>query len=129
MGAFEVRTTERSCIVDITACVREELAASNVTGGICLISTCHTTVGITVNEPDSDLFQDLLMRLENVVPRDGRYQHPDNSDSHLKAMLLGGSVAVPVVNGNLNLGTWQAVLLCEFDGPRPRTVRVDVVGD
>ena len=129
MGAFEVRTAERACVVDITDRVRTELVASGKTGGICLITTRHTTVGITVNEPDSDLFHDLLKLLADAAPRDGRYRHPDNSDSHLKAMLLGGSVALPVVDGHLDLGTWQAVLLCEFDGPRSRTVRVDVVGD
>ena len=129
MGAFEIRTAERTCVVDITARVRAEVASSGIADGICLIGTRHTTAGVTINEPDSDLFRDLLKLLENAAPRDGRYRHPDNSDSHLKAMLLGGSVAVPVAGGNLDLGTWQAVLLCEFDGPRARTVRVDVVGE
>ena len=128
MGVFEVRTTERACVVDITDRVLAEVAASGVTSGLCLIGTRHTTVGVTINEPDSTLFRDLLRRLENMVPRRDGYLHPDNSDSHIKAMLIGGSVAAPVTGGGLDLGTWQAVLLCEFDGPRRRTVRVDVTG-
>ena len=128
MGAFEVRTTERACVVDITDRVLAEVAASGVTSGLCLIGTRHTTVGITINEPDSTLFHDLLGQLEKIAPRRGGYLHPDNSDSHIKAMLTGGSAAAPVVGGRLDLGTWQAVLLCEFDGPRGRTVRVDVTG-
>ena len=128
MGAFEVRTTERACVVDITDRVLAEVAASGVTSGICLIGTRHTTVGVTINEPDSPLIHDLLRQLEKIAPRRDGYLHPDNSDSHMKAMLMGGSVAVPVVGGRLDLGTWQAVLLCEFDGPRRRTVRVDVTG-
>ena len=126
MGAFEVRTTERACVVDITDRVLAEVAASGVTSGICLIGTRHTTIGVTINEPDSTLFHDLLRQLEKIAPRRDGYLHPDNSDSHMKAMLMGGSVAAPVVGGRLDLGTWQAVLLCEFDGPRRRTVRVDV---
>ena len=105
-----------------------EVAASGVTAGLCLIGTAHPTVGVTINEPDSSLFHDLLARLEAMAPRHGGYLHPDNSDSHIRAMLLGGSVAAPVTGGSLDLGTWQAVLLCEFDGPRIRTVRVDVTG-
>ena len=128
MGAFEVRTTERACVVDITDRVLAEVAASGVTSGLCLIGTRHTTVGVTINEPDSTLFRDLLRQLENIAPRRAGYLHPDNSDSHVKAMLLGGSIAAPVIGGGLDLGTWQAVLLCEFDGPRARTVRVDVTG-
>ena len=128
MGAFEVRTTERACVIDITDRVLAEVAASGVTSGICLIGTRHTTVGVTINEPDATLFHDLLRQLEKVAPRRDGYLHPDNSDSHMKAMLMGGSVAAPVVGGRLDLGTWQAVLLCEFDGPRRRTVRVDVTG-
>ena len=128
MGAFEVRTTERACVVDITDRVLAEVAASGVTSGLCLIGTRHTTVGVTINEPDSTLFHDLLKRLESMAPRRAGYLHPDNSDSHIKAMLLGGSITAPVIGGRLDLGTWQAVLLCEFDGPRRRTVRVDVTG-
>lgn len=129
MATFDIGTVERACVVDVTSRVRAEVAASGVSGGICVVGSPHTTVGIIVNEPDSDLFGDLLNLVENAAPRDGWYRHPDNSDSHLKALLLGGSVVLPVVDGDLDLGIWQAVLLCEFDGPRSRTVRVDLVGD
>ena len=92
------------------------------------MDTGHTTVGITVNEPDSDRFHDLLNLFDAMVPPNRSYTHPANSDSHLKAARMGGSAAVPISDGKLELGTWQAVLLCEFDGPRTRTVRVRIVG-
>ena len=128
MGSFQVRTEARTATQNVTPQVVGLVAQAGVEEGLCLVSTDHTTVGLTVNEPESDLFRDAISALERLVPAAARYAHPENSDSHIKATPIGGSVALPVAGGKAQLGTWQAVLLCEFDGPRTRTVRVTVVG-
>lgn len=129
MGTFEVRTSERCCVVDITAQVREQINKAGIMNGICVVNTAHTTVGLAVNEAAADLFRDTLRLLDRFVPGSGNYEHPDNSDSHMKASLVGSSVVLPVIDGKPELGTWQSVLLWEFDGPRARTVRVQAVGE
>ena len=128
MGSFQVRTEARTAILNVTPQVVGQVAEAGVDEGLCLVSTDHTTVGLTVNEPESDLVRDILAALERLVPAVARHAHPENSDSHIKASLIGGSVALPVAGGKAQLGAWQAVLLCEFDGPRTKTVRVTVVG-
>ena len=127
-GSFEVSTSSRSQMVDITSKVREAVRGSGVSGGICVVYVPHTTAGVTVNEnADPAVAADILECLERLVPR-GRYRHREgNADSHIKASLMGFSLALPVEGGDLSLGTWQGVFLCEFDGPRRRRVRVEVI--
>jgi secondary thiamine-phosphate synthase enzyme len=129
---IEVRTSSASQLVEITAQVGEAVRASGVSEGIAVIGCAHTTAGITVQEnADPDVAHDLLLVLENAVPRRaprGEYLHGEgNSDAHAKAALMGASVTLIVERGVLVLGTWQGVFLCEFDGPRTRTVAVKVV--
>lgn len=126
---LEVRTTRREEFVDITRQVAEKVSASGVADGIVVVSCPHTTAGITVNEnADPDVVRDLLVGLERLAPREGGWRHSEgNSDGHLKSSLIGSSATLPVVDGRLSLGTWQAVYLGEFDGPRTRRVVVTVV--
>ncbi|MEF8780650.1 MAG: secondary thiamine-phosphate synthase enzyme YjbQ [Haloferacaceae archaeon] len=96
--------------------------------GVATVFVRHTTAGVVVNEPESGLLGDVESFLSELVPDEG-WSHDridDNADAHLRAMLLGESVTVPVRDGELALGTWQAVLLVECDGPRSRTVDVVV---
>lgn len=126
--SVEVRTTGRLEIVDVTSEVREAVPA-DVERGVCTVFVRHTTVGVVVNERESGLFSDVERALERLVPRDGGYEHDridDNADAHLRAMLLGESVSIPVRDGELDLGTWQSVLLVECDGPRTRRLDVTV---
>jgi secondary thiamine-phosphate synthase enzyme len=129
---FEVRTSAAEELVDVTAKVREVIRASGVAEGIAVVSSAHTTAGVTVQEnADPDVGHDLLLALRNAVPREaarGRYLHGEgNSDAHVKTAMVGASVALVVERGAPVLGTWQGVFLCEFDGPRARTVAVKVV--
>ncbi len=129
---LQVDTTARAEMIDITERVREVLRASGVSSGLCHVYCPHTTAGLTVNEnADPDVRHDLLLALQNAVPAQapaGRYRHGEgNSDAHVKASLVGSSQLVPVVGGALLLGTWQSLFLCEFDGPRRRTVHVKVM--
>jgi secondary thiamine-phosphate synthase enzyme len=117
--------------IDITADVGEAVGRSAIVSGICCISSLHTTAGITVNEnADPDVGTDFFASLAGLAPHNARYRHREgNSDSHVKASLVGLSVTVPVRGGRLVLGTWQSVYFCEFDGPRTRRVTVTVLGD
>ena len=126
---FEVRTTKREELVDITARIAEMVAVAGVPEGVVVVSSPHTTAGITINEnADPDVARDILMGLERLFPRQGEWRHFEgNSDAHLKTAVLGSSATLPIERGSLALGTWQAVYLSEFDGPRTRRVVVTVL--
>lgn len=127
---FEVRTRVREQMVDVTRQVAEAVEASGVTDGHALVYCPHTTAGLTINEAaDPDVAADILRGLARLVPADGPWRHAEgNADAHIKATIVGSGVEVPVVGGRLALGTWQGVFLCEFDGPRTRSVIVSVHG-
>lgn len=129
VDSFTVHTHKESEFVEIAERVQQALARGRVTEGLCHVFIPHTTAGITIQEnTDPDVVHDVLVVLERLVPRDGRYRHAEgNSASHVKASLVGSSVTVPVAQGRLQLGTWQGIYLCEFDGPRTRKVIVTVI--
>ncbi len=114
--------------VDVTSSVEEMVGSAGVVEGLCVVSASHTTVAVIVNEYVLDLMQDLERWIEQKAPTSSSYDHPGNADAHLRAALFGSSVTLPVAVGKLTLGTWQSVILLEFDGPRQRTVNVQVVG-
>ena len=128
MPAFQIQTDRRVQALDVTASVKKVVAASAVADGLCLVSASHTTVALIVNEYMPDLMHDLERWIEKEASTGSRYNHPGNADSHLRAMLLGSSVTLPVAGGGLALGTWQSVILLEIDGPRRRRVNVEVIG-
>jgi secondary thiamine-phosphate synthase enzyme len=125
---FEVRTARRAQLVDITARVAEAVARSGVDEGMCHVFVPHTTAGVTINEgADPDVARDIESHLAEMVPKEAVFEHSEgNSDSHIKTVLVGPSCIAPVRGGKLALGTWQAVFLCEWDGPRTRRVEVAV---
>lgn len=116
---------------DISAAVAAAVADSAVQEGLCLVSSPHTTAGITVNEnADPDVQTDMLMEIGKVVPMNDGYRHREgNSAAHLKATFTGLSVTLPISSGQLVLGTWQGIYFCDFDGPRQRRVLVTVIGE
>ncbi|MHC4842671.1 MAG: secondary thiamine-phosphate synthase enzyme YjbQ [Planctomycetota bacterium] len=128
---FSVSTKKRSEMVDITSTVNSIVKDSGVTDGEVTVYCPHTTAGITINEnADPSVPHDVLLTLSELIPqhRTG-YQHSEgNSDSHCKSSLIGCSEHALVQNGSLDLGTWQAIFFCEFDGPRRRNVLVQVRG-
>jgi secondary thiamine-phosphate synthase enzyme len=126
----EVRTSTRIHLLDITATVAAELVKSGVKNGVCHVYMPHTTAGLTINEnADPDVARDILATLNRLVPVTGDYRHVEgNSDAHIKASLMGFSAIVPVIDGHLALGTWQAIYFCEFDGPRHRHVMIGISG-
>ncbi|HYM97900.1 MAG TPA: secondary thiamine-phosphate synthase enzyme YjbQ [Candidatus Sulfotelmatobacter sp.] len=125
---LEIRTARRAQLVDITDRVAAIVARSGATDGVCHVFVPHTTAGVTINEgADPDVARDIEDQLARLVSGDERFRHAEgNSDSHIKAALVGPSCAAPVRGGKLSLGTWQAVFFCEWDGPRTRAVEVAV---
>jgi secondary thiamine-phosphate synthase enzyme len=126
MPTTSIRTSTRNELVDVTERVVELTRELGVTDGAVLVSSPHTTAGITINEGyDPDVAGDLLRRLERLAPHGEDDRHDEgNSDSHLKVALVGSSQLVPVESGELALGRWQRIFFCEFDGPRTRELRV-----
>jgi secondary thiamine-phosphate synthase enzyme len=129
MTSFEikVKTLSRIEAREITEKVARLVRGKE--GGFAQIYTPHTTCGLVINEnADPSVMSDILDALNRMVPADYPYRHGEgNADSHIKAVLTGSSVSVPIHNGSLRLGTWQGIFLMEFDGPRERKVLVTVV--
>jgi len=130
LDTISISTSSRSEVVTITSEVQRLVAKSKVKDGICIIFNPHTTAGITINEnADPSVKEDILKELNKVIPEKDGYSHMEgNSDSHIKAALMGSDRTVIVKNGKLLLGTWQGIFFCEFDGPRSRKVYIQVIG-
>jgi secondary thiamine-phosphate synthase enzyme len=126
---IKVSCDRREQFQEITDRVNQALREMGVSEGICQVYVPHTTAGIVVNEnADPDVSRDMLGWLDRIVPQNGDYRHAEgNSPAHIKSTLVGQSVTLPVEGGKLALGTWQGVYLAEFDGPRERTVVINVV--
>jgi secondary thiamine-phosphate synthase enzyme len=129
MHSFRVKTSRRTQLLDITEQVARIVRESGVAEGVCYVYVPHTTAGVTINEhADPDVASDLEGVFDRLVPSRGPYRHAEgNSDSHAKAALVGSSQTVFVSGGRLDLGRWQGVFLCEFDGPRERQVQVKLL--
>lgn len=127
-STLEVRTRDSQDIVDITSDVRRIVRESGVMDGICVVFSMHTTAGITINEnADPDVKTDMIAGLSRAFPEREDYRHAEgNSHSHLRTSCVGPSQTLIITEGDLLLGTWQGLFLCEFDGPRTRRVAVKV---
>ncbi|MGB6431915.1 MAG: secondary thiamine-phosphate synthase enzyme YjbQ [Candidatus Acidiferrales bacterium] len=125
-----IKTSRRTELRKITREVAEIVARHGPIDGVCHVYVPHTTAGITINEgADPDVAHDIESTFDRMVPREAAgYRHAEgNSDSHVKTAMVGTSQTVLIENGRLVLGRWQAIFLCEFDGPRTREVLVRVV--
>ncbi len=130
-NSFTVSTSKRNELVDITGKVEKAVADSGISDGSVVIYCPHTTAAITINEnADPDVVHDILLTLSALVPQDkDGYRHSEgNSDAHVKSSIVGCSETVLVNNGQMQLGTWQGIYFCEFDGPRKRSVIVQITG-
>ncbi len=128
MKKFTLSTSSRTELVDITSEVSSVVAQEGVKDGIVTVYCPHTTGGITINEgADPAVKRDILHVLNSIIPWDADYRHMEgNSPAHIKTLLTGSSVQVIVDSGRLQLGTWQRIFFCEYDGPRKRKVWVQV---
>lgn len=122
---LEVRTHQRTEVIEITDAVREAVRGAGVDQGLVHCFVPHTTAALTLNERnDPNVVADLVNHLERLVPWSGPWSHPGNAAAHVKASLIGHSVVLAVEGGALVLGPWQGLFLVEFHGPRARTVQV-----
>ena len=129
MHSFTVKTRSHTQFLNIDDQVQKAVDSAGLKSGIVQLFVPHTTAGITINEnADPDVTADMEMILERAVPWQGGYAHMEgNAAAHVKASLMGFSETVLVENGQLQLGTWQSIYFCEFDGPRTRKVWVQVL--
>ena len=129
---FRISTKNRNQMIDITSQVRSFVSQSGITNGDVIVYCPHTTAAITINEnADPSVPHDILLTLEELLPhhRSG-YRHSEgNSDAHCKSSLLGCSEQILIKDESLNLGTWQGIFFCEFDGPRSRKVMLQIRGE
>lgn len=129
---FRVSTKSRNQMVDITSEVSSLISRSGITNGDAIIYCSHTTAAITINEnADPSVTHDIILTLEDLLPKHrSGYRHSEgNSDSHCKSSLVGCSEQILISNGSPELGTWQGIFFCEFDGPRNRRVTVQIRGE
>jgi secondary thiamine-phosphate synthase enzyme len=131
------RTRERLELINITRDLNEVIRKHGTKAGFLLVQSLHTTTAIFINEFQQALLDDIKSFLEKLVGRLEYWRHNDpnlsecsrkNADSHLRAMLLGHTLSLPVRDGELALGTWQSIILAELDGPRERAIQVQVLG-
>ncbi len=124
MESFSIQTREHCQFLDITAQIQSCVNDMELQNRVVTVFVPHTTAGITINEnADPDVVRDLIQALENAVPWEAGYRHLEgNAAAHVKASVMGASVQIIVENGRLQLGTWQSVYFCEFEGPRTRNV-------
>ena len=129
MKTLTINSHKQTEMIDITHEVRSAVRQVNVTSGLALIYTPHTTAAITINEnADPDVARDILMEVNKVVPMQDGYRHLEgNSAAHIKSSLFGASETLIIRDGEPLLGTWQGIYFCEFDGPRRRHVYVQVI--
>ena len=126
---LEVITQKRTHFEDITDAVKEIIAEEGIKDGICYIYVPHTTAGVFINEnADPDVKWDIEKTLEELVPWVNDYKHIEgNAAAHIKSVLTGNSIFIPIKNGKLLLGRWQGIFFAEFDGPRDRKVIIKLM--
>ena len=131
------KTRERLELINITRDLNEVVRKHGLKAGFVMVQSLHTTTAVFINEFQQALLDDIKSFLEKLVGRIEYWRHNDpklsecsrkNADSHLRAMVLGHTISVPVRDGELALGTWQSVILAELDGPRDRAIHVQVLG-
>ncbi|WP_319583123.1 secondary thiamine-phosphate synthase enzyme YjbQ [uncultured Pseudodesulfovibrio sp.] len=130
MIQLQVPTHDHEEMLDITPAVRQTVQENGWSDGILLLYCPHTTGAVTINEgADPDVVRDIVVNLRKLVPRQGDYRHAEgNSDAHIKSSMFGCEQMVIVEDGSIQLGTWQKIYFCEFDGPRTRKLWLKWLG-
>ena len=131
MYELAVKTNTRTEMLDITQSIQKIASEQNWQSGMLTVFVPHTTAALTINEnADPDVQRDMLMEMNKVIPFEDGYRHFEgNSAAHIKTSLFGTSETVIIENGQLQLGTWQGIYFCEFDGPRQRKVWVKFMAE
>ncbi len=127
-GDFTLATSSQMELVGISRKIGYIISKNSISSGICYLFNPHTTAGLTINEgADPDVCDDIIKGLLHIVPN-LNYKHLEgNSPAHIMSSLVGTSLVINIIDGNLQLGTWQRVFFCEFDGPRTRKIHWKIV--
>ena len=125
---LKIKTSAHSEFIDITGLVKNIVQESGISEGMCLVFIPHTTCGVTINEnADPAVRRDMISELNEMVPWENRYHHIEgNSAAHIKSSMMGFSATISIENQHLQLGMWQGLYVCEFDGPRTRSVIIQI---
>jgi len=128
---LNVKTPKREILIEITDKIKNIVKTSKIKEGVCRIFIPHTTAGITINEnADPAVMKDIINFLGQLIPKSSDFSHLEgNSDAHIKTSLTGNSLDIPIHENNMILGTWQGILFAEYDGPRNRSVYVQIQGE
>jgi secondary thiamine-phosphate synthase enzyme len=136
-----INTSEGISLINLNDDINNAIGHSRITEGFIIISSRHTTTAITINEDEERLIEDVKVWLKKLAPENDKYLHndidqrdcppdePENTHSHLMAMLLGSSETIPVSGRKMAIGQHQAVMLVDLDGPRERTVNIQIIGE
>jgi len=129
-GNFALTTSSQMELKDITGIIRDIIKENSISDGVCYLFNPHTTAGLTINEgADPDVCDDIIEGLLHIVPSRLGYKHREgNSPAHIMSSLVGCSLVINITNGTLQLGTWQKIFFCEFDGPRSRRLHWKITG-
>ena len=128
----DISTKNRTELVDITDMVEETVRKSGITSGICIVHSVHSTTAIIVNEHEAGLINDIIKKVQHDFPKGAGWLHDridDNADAHLASSYIGPTRIFPVRYGRLVRGTWQNIFLLELDGPRTRSIIIEVMGE
>lgn len=126
---MQIKTNQKQELIDITSEVKKFVKESKIKDSALLIYVPHTTAAIAINE-NAGIEEDIIKALNKIVPEHDNYEHDkkdNNAAAHIKSSLIGNSKIIPVKSGELQLGTWQYIFFCEFDGPRNRTVILKII--
>jgi secondary thiamine-phosphate synthase enzyme len=128
---LQISTRSQTEFLDITSDIQKVISESKIKSGLCQIFIPHTTAAVTINEnADPSVRRDILVELNKLIPFENDYQHSEgNSAAHIKSSLVGCSLTMIIEENRLQLGTWQGIYFCEFDGPRTRKVWVKILKD
>ena len=128
----DISTKNRTELIDITDMVEETVRKSGITSGICIVHSVHSTTAIIVNEHEAGLINDIIKKIQHDFPKGASWLHDrvdDNADAHLASSYIGPTRIFPVRYGRLVRGTWQNIFLLELDGPRTRSIIIEVMGE
>ncbi len=130
MKTLHINSHKQVEMIEITRDVCRAIREENVTDGLAVIFTPHTTAAITINEnADPDVCRDMVMTIDRIAPLQDDYRHREgNSAAHIKSSLFGAGETLIISNAEIVLGTWQGIFFCEFDGPRQRQIHIQVIG-
>jgi len=139
--SIKMETQKGMSIYNITPDIKSFILQNEIDDGFVIISSRHTTTALTINECEERLLDDIRLSFHKLVPPKDKYLHndihlrdcpddePENAHSHITAMLLGQSESIPIAAGKMALGQYQSVMLIELDGPRSRTVNIQIIGE